>query len=587
MIGAIALSGCSPQRPVVEDSSIVIAAEQHPSTLNAATRFALAAPAADANAMLADATRSSFVYYDDTPKLVVDESFGSTELISEDPLVVRFTIADKVVWSDGTRIDAADLLLAWAAKSGTFNEPDFDPAEFTDPESGALTDDVPKDVVWFDANASAGLELVTDTPELSADRRSLTLHFDKPFVDWRLAMSVDVPAHVVAAGALDVSDEREAKDAVIDAIQTNDTATLAELSRFWNSGFGVAGMPDDESVLVSSGPYLITGIEEGEVTLAANPRYSGVRMPHIETITVRTIPDGLAAVEALDKGEVQVISPQPTVDVIAALDALPVTVRGGTDASFEHIDLQFDKSRNGHFSDPRVREAFLKVVPRREILDTLIRPLNPGATMRDSNLLIPGAPGYGDAAAANGSADFAAVDVDGAVRLLAAAGVAHPEVCILYSEANPRRMSEFALIQKSAALAGFVVTDCSSPDWKELLGEAGRYDAALFGWQATGLGVTSAALQYGTGAPNNVNYYSNDTVDALLVDVATTFGSAHQLALLAKIDAALFDDYYGLPLFQYPRVVAFDPTAVRGISLAPLPPGPTWNLWDWRPVAGS
>ena len=64
------------------------------------------------------ATSSGFTYYDDGSALVRDESFGHYEIVSNDPFAVQYMVADGVTWSDGVPIDAADLLLAWAASSG-------------------------------------------------------------------------------------------------------------------------------------------------------------------------------------------------------------------------------------------------------------------------------------------------------------------------------------------------------------------------------------------------------------------------------------------------------------------------------------
>ena len=68
-----------------------------------------------------------FNYYNDTPELVQNTSFGSYEKVSDDPLTVKYTIADGVNWSDGTPVDAADLLLHWAALSRALDTPGLRP----------------------------------------------------------------------------------------------------------------------------------------------------------------------------------------------------------------------------------------------------------------------------------------------------------------------------------------------------------------------------------------------------------------------------------------------------------------------------
>ncbi len=585
--GALILSGCAaPQSEIVEGSSLSVAWNQPFYSYNGATSFGNAT----ANNNIIYSTNSGFNFYDDTPALVKDTSFGSYEKISDDPLVVKYTIADGVKWSDGTAVDAADLLLNWAALSRSLDTPDFDASEFTDPDTGEFTDDFPKDVVYFDSGAdpTTGLGLVSKTPEVSDDKKSITMTYDSPFVDWELAFtSAGLPAHVIGEKALGLDDPQKAKDAVLKAIEDNDAKSLASLSSFWNSGFNFTEMPTDTSLVVSDGPYTITDfVADQYITLTANKNYVGDHKPQVEEITVRFITDPLAAVQALQNGEVQVISPQATVDVADALSALSnVTVIGGYEGTYEHIDLQFDQSKSGNFNNPLIREAFMKVIPRQEIVDKLIVPLQEDATVRNSQVFLPGAEGYDESVAQNGSDAYKDVDIDGAKALLAQAGVTNPEVCMLFSSTNPRRANEFLLIQQSGALAGFNVTDCSSPDWGGLLGTPGAYDASLFGWQSTSLGVTNGPPPtFTTGGINNLNFYSNPEMDKLTEALGKEFDSAKQIEIEKQIDKLLWSDFYGVTIFQFPAVTAYDQTAIENISPSTLAPTIFWNIWEWSPV---
>jgi peptide/nickel transport system substrate-binding protein len=584
----VVLSGCvGYESEVVAGSTVSVGWDQSFFSYNPATAYG----AAPANSNIVYATNSGFNYYDNTPALVKDESFGHYTKISDDPLIVQYTIADGVTWSDGTAVDAADLLLNWAALSGALNDPGFDKSAYVDPDTGRFTDDFPSDAVYFDSGADPshprGLGLVSQLPVVSDDMKSITMRYDTTFVDWELAFtSAGLPAHVIGKNALGLTDDQRAKDEVVTAIKDDDRDALAKISAFWNSGFNLDGMPEDPGLLVGNGPYVVSDIVPGEsVTLTANPRYSGQRMPSVEKIVVRVITDPLAAVQALFNGSVQVISPQATEDVAAALASTDKTVVSTSGGTYEHLDLQFDDSKSGVFGDRRVREAFLKTVPRAEIVSTLVQPLQEDATSRDSQLFMPGSEDYADAVAENGSADYAEVDIDGAKALLAEAGVPAPEVCILYAPTNPRRVAEFGLIQKSAALAGITVTDCSKPEWRDLLGAAGAYDAALYGWEPSNVGVSPAVEAFATHGRNNLSRYSNDKVDALLAQLSTTFDPADQADIEKKVDALLWEDAFGLPLYQYPSLYAYDQDAVEGVSTSVLSPTIFWNVWDWKTVA--
>lgn len=589
-VGALVISGCTPAEDggddsgLVEGSSITAAWNQAFYSMNGNTSFGNATANNNINYLVLD----GFNYYNNVPELVENTSFGTYELVNEDPLTVTYTVNENAVWSDGEPIDAADLMLNWAALSRALDTPDFDPGEFTDPETGEFTDAFPEDVVYFDSGATpeSGMGLVSETPEVGEDGRSITLTFNEPFVDWDLVFTAPLPAHIVAKKALGIEDNAEAKQAVLDAIEGNDAAALAPMASFWNSGFNFTSMPDDLELVTASGPYMISDFQADQfITLTANPEYAGDNTANIEEITIRFIPDPLAAVQALENGEVDIIQPQATADITTALEGIDgITVTTGLGGTYEHIDLQFDNGRNPEniFSNPLVREAFMKTIPRQEIVDTLIKPIiGDDAILRDSQLFVPGAAGYDEAAANNTSADFAAVDIEGAAALLAESGVTNTEVCVLYASNNPRRVNQFALIQQSANEAGFNVTDCGSEDWGGLLGTPGAYDASLFGWQSTSLGVTNSLPTFVTGGINNHNFYSNPEVDSIISELNTTFDADAQIELQVEMDRMLWEDFYGVTIFQFPEVTAFS-DRVTNIDPSILAPTIFWNAWDWE-----
>ena len=587
-VGALVVSGCAPggdsgDSGLVEGSSITAAWNQAFYSMNGNTSFGNATANNNINYLVLD----GFNYYNNTPELVQNTSFGTYELVSEDPLTVTYTVAEGVNWSDGTPVDAADLMLNWAALSRALDTPDFDPNDFVDPDTGEFTDAFPTDVVYFDSGATpdSGMGLVTETPEIGDDGRSITMTFNEPFVDWDLVFASPLPAHIIAEKSLDIEDADEAKQAVLDAIESEDAAALAPMASFWNSGFNFTEMPEDTDLVTASGPYMISDyVADQYVTLTANPEYSGDNSPNIEEITIRFIPDPLAAVQALENGDVDIIQPQATADITTALEGIDgITVTTGLGGTYEHVDLQFDNGKNPEniFSNPQVREAFMMTIPRQEIVDTLIKPIiGDDAILRDSQLFVPGAEGYDESAANNTSADYAEVDIEGARQLLEESGVTDTSVCILYASNNPRRVNEFALIQASANEAGFDVTDCGSEEWGGLLGTPGAYDASLFGWQSTSLGVTNSLPTFVTNGINNLNFYSNEEVDSIISQLNVTFDPQEQIDLQVEMDRLLWEDYYGVTIYQFPEVTAFS-DRVENIDPSILAPTIFWNAWDW------
>lgn len=161
----------------------------------------------------------------------------------------------------------------------------------------------------FDGFSGNGLQLVTKTPIIGDNGRSFTLTYDRPFVDWELVFGVGLPAHVVAARSLGIVGAQKAKDALVAAIQKDDTAILAKIARFWDTGFDFTTMPKDRSLVVGTGPHTLTSFTASGVTLTANPEYSADHGPKFETVQPKVITDPLAAVAALRASRVDVIAP--------------------------------------------------------------------------------------------------------------------------------------------------------------------------------------------------------------------------------------------------------------------------------------
>lgn len=585
------LSACVPTSTTVAGSEVRVAVSAPLTSLNPSTSFGRSTTT---NADVAYLTSASFGYVDDHYAWVPDTSFGTVSLVDDDPLTVKYAVARDARWSDGVAVDAADLLLAWVANSGSLNTrgddgAPFDDRAYVDPQTGLYTDDFPDDVVFFDGTVGSGLERASRIPEIADDGRSLIVQYDEYFSGWRSALEPGLPAHVVARLALGLDDDAtadQAKAALVSAVADGRPDTLGAVARTWNTGWNLTSTPADASLLVSSGPYMVSEIFAGETArIVANPEYRGDRAPGFEAMVLRVSPDPLETVQLLASHEVEVVSPQPSEDVIAAMLAVEdATVVAGSEGTFEHLDLQFTGSRSGAFGDERVRQAFLHVVPRQQLLDELVAPVQQDATLLDSFVLRPGAAGYDDAVADNGSRAYASTDVDEARSLLAEAGVAAPVVCILYDPANPRRLAEFQAIQTSAARAGFQVTDCSNPDWDDLLGVAGAYDAALYAWDTTRLGASATAAVFRSDAPlANFSGYSSPEVDALIAELDATDDEAEQVALLTRIDALVWSDAYGVPLFAYPTVTGVS-SAVTGVTRSPLARGVFWNAWQWKPA---
>jgi len=569
-----------------------------------------------------------FNYYDQDLNFINNDSFGTCTVVSLDPLKIKYTVKDGVTWSDGTQIDAADMVLSWAARSTHFNdantivtdtgvtaEADADgnpvvldasgnPVAFADVpfnDDGSLPEGYtykPAAGVSFDA-VDEGQKLISQFPEISDDGRSATFTYDQYYVDYQLsAPAVGVPAHIVAERALGLTDPAKAKQALLDAFKNKDSAALKKISEFWNTGFDTTKLPSDKGLYLSAGPYVVSAYNElSELTFDINPMYKWGPKPKVKTIVYRIIGDPTAAVQALQNEEIDIIHPQATADILTQLQALKdrgVEVANSDEGTYEHVDLAM---ANGGPFDPAtyggdaakalaVRQAFLKTIPRQEIIDRLIKPLNPKASLRNSFSTVPGSPAYDAITKANGQETaYGKVDIEGAKALLQQAGVTGPiNVRLKFAANNPRRANEYELIRDSAKQAGFEVLDNSSPTWGQELPTPSLYDASLFGWQSTAVAVADSEPNFRTGGQNNYGAYSNPEVDALYDKLKVSTDKAEQTDLLGQIEKHLVDDAC-VTIFQFPGITAWNKTYVSGVSAITLAPSVFWNFWDWTPAS--
>ncbi|MGV8884582.1 MAG: ABC transporter family substrate-binding protein [Microbacteriaceae bacterium] len=592
-VGALALAGCTPpprESEIIKDTKITVAWNDYYYAFN----DGLADTNASSNAIVNYMLKDGFQYYDNKSNLVAQTGYGSIEKTSDDPLTVKYTINDGVQWSDGTQVDGADLLLYWAA----FTTHVQNGAGTSDEDTGELTGQ--DGTFWNTGSVEGyGLDNVSETPTIGDDGRSLTIKYDKYYVDWQLALATSpVSAHgtVELAYPGKYKEPKEAKAALIKAIQDKDYKFLAPVSKSFNQDYKFRDLPKEPQKMLGTGAYTLTDLNssDGYATLTANPKYTWGPSPKYETITVRVIPDAQAQLTALQNGEVDIVSGQPTADLAAQLEAgiKGVEYAGSPEGTYEHIDLQvtnggpFDAKTYGGDAAKAlaVRQAFLKTIPRGTILDTLIKPLQPDAELRNSQIFLPGTDGAKEAAKVNGAPELVDPDIEGAKALLAKAGVTTVDVRMLFSDTNPRRASEYTLINESAKKAGINVINASSPTWGADLGtKQSSYDAALFGWNSTSTAVGESGANYQTTGLNNYYGWSDKKLDGIFDEVGKAADAEAAMPLLVEAEKIIGDQAWSVPIFQFPGITAWS-SDIKGVVPGFLSPGYLWNFWEWAPA---
>lgn len=552
--GGSSAGGADPNK------SVSIAITNVFSSLNSGT----AEGNSDTNGMIEAMTTRSFYSVTDTFELRKNEWFGNYEMTEEgEGIKVAYTVNDDQKWSDGNDIDKGDLLLAWASSSGYF-----------DSEDGAVS-------YFAFAGETAGLG-AAGKPELGEDGRSITFNYPQAFADWELAYGISKPAHVVAE--LAGIDEATLVETLETATPGEENETLRKIADAWNTAYNTTTLPSNEKLLVSNGPYLVSDVVENQsITLTANPNYQGDTKPAIGEVVLKVLPEASGQVQALQNGDVDAVAPQASIDTVAQLQGLSgVKTDTQPDQSYDHLDLNMVKG--GVFEDENVRKAFLLTIPRQEIVDKLIKPMDDSAQVLNSQLYVASdTENYNKTIKTNNSSEYPSDDM--AANIAKAKELLDgktPTVRILYNSKNPNRVNTFQMIKNSAEQAGFVVEDLGNEKWSSMLitGKDGAYDASIFGWVSSGVGNSSLGQLFSSTSTSNFGSYVNENVDAAAKEIMQTTDQAKIDELKMKADGEIFNDAFGLPLFQSVAVTSYKDN-LTGVKPKPGQYPLTWNIEEW------
>ena len=580
-VAAMLLTACGPQvEPRVQPgSSVDVAWTGELTSANAASVTGRTPGNLDVAAM----TRAAFATVDADGEVREDPSFGTATIVADDPFTVRYDLADGIRWSDGVPVDAADLLLAWAASSNALSTPDLDVEALRGPD-GAV--ELPEATAWFDVAEPGGLARAVEVPVRDDWARAIDVRFAQPVPDWRTALDVAVPAHVLGERVFGVTDPMEAKQRVLDAIDRADPLALSTLAVAWSTALAVdaaalADAASDDPALLSSGPYRVESVRDGRVELVANDRYVGAQLPQVERIALASTADDAAALAGLTAGELDVATIRPTDagrELIRDLDRDDATLSSAGDGSRWELVLRADRTP---LQSADARRSFLHAIDRRAVAEAALGQgadaTGGDAMIVDSVLFRPGTRVY----------DYALEDAGfpqafgGADEELAAAerdGIGIPagtELCVRYDRADAFAAAALPAIAAQAATAGWAVRDCGVDDL-----EAGL---ALDDWHAV-LRLAAAPAdaaevvdRWRGGGPAAV---ANPAREALLDEALVT---AEQDALeqtLLEIEASLVADAVVLPIVE-PARLTISAAGIQGVSPRPGAASLTWNAWEW------
>ena len=502
-----------------------------------------------ANNAILTQTVSGFWVFAPDGSIQPNEDFGTFEKTSDSPLTVKYTFNEKAAWSDGEAIDCDDFVLTWLANSGVTGEEGFSSA------------------------ATFGYE-DQNKPDCKDGDKTVTVTYKKPFADWAglYGSPTILPAHLVEKNG-DVPD-------IIAAADSPTAPTLKKAVTFYNEAWNVNPGQIKPDIMLSSGPYSLTGWQAGQsITLTANPKWWGTPAK-AKTLVVRYL-GGDQQAQALQNGEVDAIDPQPQVELVNQLKALGdrVTFSTHDQYTFEHLDFNF----RGEFKDKNLREAFAKCIPRQQIIDNLVKPQNANAKILQSRYVFPFQPDYSKFESGVGGEAYNTVDIAGAKQLVDAAGKTGMTVRVGWrkdpAQLNKRRVDTLALVQASCKQAGFNVVDTGTPDFFEKALPEGNFDLAMYAWTGSPL-VTGSSAIYITKGESNFQAYSSPVVDQATSQLNQEIDTAKQVDLMVQIDKQLWTDLATVPLFAFPGILATTPD-IEGVEYNATQQELLWNAQNW------
>jgi peptide/nickel transport system substrate-binding protein len=499
----------------------------------------------------------------------VDEKLGlrvdtdymeSVTVTSTSPQVIEWKWRQDAVWSDGQPVGCKDMYLLWLAANTTVKD---------------------GDAQIFDSSPT-GYDRIA-TLECSPDGKTVTGTFSEPFADYRGLFSTAgqsgsqlVPAHIL-----------EQKTGIADITKLDpktDTPELRAAATFFTTGW----TGGDPAVALSAGPYKIESYTRNDTTvLVRNDKWWGPPGGPAK-LTISAVTDSQANVQKLLNKEAQVIGPQAESAIAEQIRAqgseFNIYAAGGQ--TYEHLDFQMSKPL---FRDnPELRHAFAACVNRQDIVDKLIKSVDPNAVPLGNFLFQPNETGYEDHYAGVGTGDAAAAKarMEGGGWTLGPDGIytkngVRASLKIGYKLVD-RRAQTVELIASSCKPAGIEVIADPAEDFNDRRLPAGDFDVALFAWVGSPI-KSNLVLNYTSkdkGGTANYNNYSNPQVDDLLAATNGELDFTKRSQQFNEADKVMAADMHSVPLFQLTDFAASD-GAIAPVSYLGFSGGPLWNAFAW------
>lgn len=391
----------------------------------------------------------------------------------------------------------------------------------------------------------AGYDLITSADVV--DAKMVTFSFKKPYADYKQLFADVFPRH-----------------ALIDK----------NFNKVWN-----------RTIPISAGPFEFGEWERGDhLTLVRNENYWGEHLAYLDEVEFRFINKIPKQIEALSTGAVDAIYPTADPRLPDVYGFPDVEVQTSPSVIWEHLDFGF---KNQLLQKPFIRRAIAFAIDREAIVEEIIRPIDPDATLLDNLLFMTNEPEY------EPHFDVYRYDPEETHRILNDHGCsmrndgiyrcAGGRLGFEYTTTNnnPLRKHLAEVIADQLGAVGIDV-EIRRRDPSIVFGiqvlVRGDFDFFNFAWVAT-----TPRYERGIWAcdgSQNFNRYCNEDVGPLLKEAESEIDPERRARLVNMADDVMALDLPVLPLYQKPTFLAYS-SAVHGMIDNPTAETPTWNIGDW------
>jgi peptide/nickel transport system substrate-binding protein len=506
--------------------TLTLSAEQFPAALNlnlAAYNLAWDSYMLDPVILGAYQVQPDFSY---KPMLLSKEA----EVDTGPPFSVTYSIRPDAQWSDGVPVTAKDFEFTWKV----FINPKFDVA------SRDGYDDIASDQI--------------------IDDHTIKFTFKKNFAPWKSLFSGSegvLPEHVLAG---------------------------QDFNKVWNNCIcdPKTGKP------IGDGPFLITDFKKNQqVVEERNDNWWGRHAPYLDKIVFPYTPDINTEIQSLKSGESDVIYPtaQEELTQFVNADGYGYTTTAGT--FWNHLDFNEESPTQPLLKQLWLRQAIAYAINRDQIVEKLVKPLDPQAETLQNLLYVANQAEY--------QPHFQTYNYDPAKakQLLESHGCKMgsdgfyscngQELTIGYKSTSGNELREliFQIVQQELKAVGINVQNQFGEaavvfGTKGLVG--GKYDLFQFGWVGNPDPFSGFSI-WECGGDQNYQKSCTPEADKLLEQSNTELDATKRAALINQADALYAKDLPVLPLFQSPDFIAFHDN-VHGLQNNATQEGPLWNAAD-------